>query len=170
MKSIRAVSAILILLVAQVCHAQDDVITGYTGNGFITWTNSHTNGQFNVEWASCPEGPWQSSWTGLWNFAATATTISASVPMFYRVSWSTNITQDLQVSPPETNLAPDGNSVMLTATGGDGSYAWSVKDIALGILDHGTGQSVLYTRGAPGNNAVTVESDGRRAYAIIHQP
>lgn len=170
MKSIRAFLIVLVLFRGQVCPAQDDVITGYAGNGYITWTNSHSNGQFNVEWSSYPEGPWQTSWTGLWNFAATASMISASVPMFYRVSWSTNVTHDLHVSPPETTLSPDGNKIALTATGGDGSYAWSVQDIALGTIDQSTGKSVLYTRGSPGNNAVTVESDGRRAYAVIHQP
>ena len=170
MRNIHLVSMIAILLTAQVCRAQDDVITGYSGNGFITWTNSHSNGLFNVEWASYPEGPWQTSWTGLWNFAATTATLSASVPMFYRVSWSTNVTHDLHVSPPETSLSPDGNHIALTATGGDGTYTWSVKDIALGTIDQSTGQSVLYTRGAAGNNAVTVESDGRRAYCVIHQP
>jgi hypothetical protein len=170
MKSIRAISAILILLWAPVCRAQDDVITGFAGNGFITWTNSHTNGLFNVEWASYPEGPWQSSWTGLWNFATTASTISASVPMFYRVSWSTNVTQDLRISPSETTLLEDGNKVALTVTGGDGSYTWDVDDIALGNIDSGTGNSILYQRSNRGDNAVVVQSAGLRAYTVIHQP
>jgi hypothetical protein len=159
-----------ILLWASVCHAQDDVITGFTGNGFITWTNSHTNGQFNVEWASNSGGPWQTSWTSLWNLAATADTISASVPMFYRVSWSTNITQSLRITPSEATLAAAGNIVALTASGGDGSYTWGVYDIVLGGLSGGSGESVLYVRANAGDNAVSVQSAGHTAYAVIHQP
>ena len=171
MKIIRAVSVLLIVLQALACQAQDDVITGFSGNGFMTWTNSHSNGQFTVEWASYPEGPWQSNWTGLWNLAATADTISASVPMFYRVHWSTNETHDLQVSPSEATIAIDGNLVILNVAGGDGSYEWSVFDIVLGnISGVTTGKSVLYQRGNQGDNAVIVQSDGRSAYAVIHQP
>ena len=170
MKIASLISLGLVLLLAQVSPAQDDVITGFTGNGFITWTNSHTNGQFNVEWASVPEGPWHASWTSLWNFAATADTIRASVPMFYRVSWSTNEMHDLRISPSEAWIGFDGNLVALSAAGGDGTYQWSVYDVALGEIDHSTGTSVLYERAYKGENAVSVESDGRRAYSIIPQP
>ena len=166
----RAILVILVFLGSCVCHAQDDVITGFTGNGCITWTNSHTSGVYNVEWAASAEGPWQSSWTGLWNLAATANTVSAAVPMFYRVSWSTNITIDLSISPSEAWVGFDGNLVVLTASGGDGSYQWYVYDIALGNIDHTTGKSVLYQRAHNGENAVIVQSTGLQAYAIIHQP
>jgi hypothetical protein len=166
----RALSGILILLSVFVCHAQDDVITGFTGNGIITWTNSHSNGLFNVEWSASADGPWQSSWTGLWNLATTASTVSAAIPMFYRVSWSTNVTIDLHISPAETTIGYIGNLVRLTATGGDGSYQWDVYDIALGQVNSSTGTSVLYERGGNGDNAVTVQSTGLQAYAVIHQP
>lgn len=170
MRSLRVLSVILPLFCAQVCPAQDDVITGYNGSGFLTWTNSHTNGQFNVEWASYPEGPWQSNWTSLWNIAATADTIQASVPMFYRVSWSTNITHDLLITPSTPTLSADGNIVALVATGGDGTYTWSVEDIALGGINQGSGESVYYVRAHAGDNVVRVSSGGHYTYAVMHQP
>jgi hypothetical protein len=170
MKSIRVLSTVLALLWAQVGNAQDDVITGFAGSGFITWTNSHTNGLFNVEWASNPEGPWQASWTSLWNLAATADTIRASVPMFYRVSWSTNVTHDLRITPSETTVSQDTHLVALTASGGDGSYTWGVYDIALGGINQGSGESIIYVRASSVDNAVSVQSAGHLAYAVIHQP
>ena len=169
MKSGRAISLALVLLWAQSAVAQDDIITGFSGNGVITWTNSHTDGLFNVEWASTADGPWQADWTSLWNFAATADTISASVPMFYRVSWSTNVTHDLRITPSEATAPQDGSIISLTAHGGDGNYSWSVYDIHQGGLS-GSGKSVLYVRANSGDNAVIVQSDGRTAYAVIHQP
>ena len=171
MNFIRAVSAGLILLQAWTGHAQDDVITGFSGNGFLTWTNSHSNGMFNVEWASSPEGPWQARWDSLWNIAATSGTLSASVPMFYRVTWSTNETHELHISPAETTIGYDGNLVVLTAAGGDGSYQWDVYDPYYGnLVGPSTGTTVLYIRANHGDNAAIVHSTGLTAYAIIHQP
>lgn len=60
------------------------------GNGQLTWTNSVTNAAYRIEWASSLAGPWQqfSALTNLDSIAGTNTTLSVSVPMFYRLVWT----------------------------------------------------------------------------------
>lgn len=59
-------------------------------NGLLTWTNSVSNATYRVEWAGSIEGPWNpfSALTNLDSIVASNTTVTATVPMFYRVVWT----------------------------------------------------------------------------------
>jgi len=65
-------------------------ITSLTGNGQLTWTNATTNASYRVEWAASLAGPWQqfNALTNLDSIRATSTTVTVTVPMFYRVVWT----------------------------------------------------------------------------------
>lgn len=60
-------------------------ITGLTGNGILTWQDTFTNGHFTVEWSSDLSLPWCSDWSSLSQIASTGGTVTARVPMFFRV-------------------------------------------------------------------------------------
>ena len=62
------------------------VITSFHKNGMLTWSNLMANSTCHVEWASSPDGLWTNTWDSL-NGIPTGTnaTLSAYVPMFYRV-------------------------------------------------------------------------------------
>src|SRR6266404_2604466 len=68
----------------------DLVITSLTANGQLTWTNATTNASYRVEWAGSLAGPWQqfNALTNLDSIRATSTTVTVTVPMFYRVVWT----------------------------------------------------------------------------------
>jgi hypothetical protein len=73
--------------------AQQAVITGFHGNGVLTWSNRLSNAVFSVQWASTVTGPWQDSWSLLRPLPGTAgATKTVDVPMFYRVAANTNKT------------------------------------------------------------------------------
>lgn len=75
---------------ASAAFGADFVITSLTANGQLTWTNAITNASYRVEWAASPAGPWQqfNALTNLDAIRATSTTVTVSVPMFYRVVWA----------------------------------------------------------------------------------
>jgi hypothetical protein len=81
---------IIAAVLAFPAFAADLVITSLTVNGQLTWTNSISNANYRVEWASSAAGPWQSfnALTNLDSIAASNTTMTVSVPMFYRVVWT----------------------------------------------------------------------------------
>lgn len=62
------------------------VISSLSGDGTLNWTYP-TNGVigYRVEWAPRAGGPWTNTWDDLAAIAPTGTTMSASVPMFYRL-------------------------------------------------------------------------------------
>ena len=59
-------------------------------NGQLTWTNSVSNATYRVEWAGSLDGPWNqfSALTNLDSIVASNTTVTVTVPMFYRVVWT----------------------------------------------------------------------------------
>jgi hypothetical protein len=59
-------------------------------NGELTWTNSVSNATYRVEWAGSLAGPWQpfSVLTNLDSITASNTSVTVTVPMFYRVVWT----------------------------------------------------------------------------------
>lgn len=79
---------------------------------------------------------------------------------------------DLSVSANPTTLTSLGSMSVLKATGGVPPYNWSVAASDRGsFVDTSTGASVVYTRGNPGDNAVTVtDSTGAKASVVISQP
>ena len=66
--------------------AQKPVITSFGQNGVLVSSNLYPGSLASIEWASSLAGPWQTNWASLTDVAvATNSTITVSVPMFYRV-------------------------------------------------------------------------------------
>jgi hypothetical protein len=57
--------------------------------GNLVWTNSVSKAAYRVEWASSAQGPWRGmeTLTNLSAVAASNSTVTVQVPMFYRVVW-----------------------------------------------------------------------------------
>ena len=71
---------------AGIGRGQEAVVTSFSSNGVITWTNViDTNALFYVEWAGNANGPWYRSFDRLGSIAAGGNNHSVTVPMFYRV-------------------------------------------------------------------------------------
>ena len=72
------------------------VITSFSQNGALTWTNVLSNATYRVEWAGSPAGPWLSfdALTNLNSLSATSNAVTVTVPTCYRVVW-------LDPPPPE---------------------------------------------------------------------
>ena len=84
--------AATIVCAGGLAFGQAPVITSFHGNGELTWTNNVTNVAYRVEWSpSLTEGHWHRSWQSL-DFIESRTnaSLSAEVPMFYRVVMMTN--------------------------------------------------------------------------------
>ena len=85
-------------------------------------------------------------------------------------SASSNSATALSVSAAPSTLTADEQLSVLTASGGTGSYVWSVLN-GKGGLNVATGTTVIYKRIAQGDNAVTVtDSLGATANIVIKQP
>ena len=77
-------------LLAIAVSAADVTITSLDCHGQLTWTNTVSNATYRVEWASSATGPWQQfeALTNLSRVQASNTTVTVTVPMFYRVVWT----------------------------------------------------------------------------------
>jgi hypothetical protein len=168
----RWVSVLFAWFIAYGSSGQTPAIIQRQGNGMLTWTNSVTNVQYRIEWASTLEGPWYYSWESLSHIrSGTNYLLTASIPMFYRVVMLPE-SEHLTISAnPTTILSADHQLTVLSVSGGTPPYSWSVSDLALGNVSPSTGYSVIYTRGAQGDNAVVVQdSGGDYALIVIQQP
>ncbi|MBU0676534.1 MAG: hypothetical protein KJ626_00320 [Verrucomicrobia bacterium] len=76
---------------------------------------------------------------------------------------------NVSISPSSASLTNNGATVAFSASGGSGSYAWSV-DNGNGSLSSSSGTSVTYTRSAAGDNGVNVTSGGDSASVTVFQP
>jgi len=79
----------------------------------------------------------------------------------------------LGISASPSSLASYGSMAVIKATGGVAPYSWAVADGLKGgfVGPDTTGSSVVYSRNAAGDNAVTVtDSTGVRASVVIVQP
>jgi formylglycine-generating enzyme required for sulfatase activity len=88
-------------------QAAAPVITSFSGNGVLVCSNLAPGSVATVEWAPSVTGPWTNNWAGL--DAVTVDSngmIQVSVPMFYRVRGTPN------VSPPGMVLIPAGSFTM----------------------------------------------------------
>lgn len=65
-------------------------------------------------------------------------------------------TDALAVSPTSATLANNGDTTVFLAAGGTAPYTWYVGDATRGHLSGNTGDSVVYTRDAEGNNTVVL--------------
>lgn len=74
------------LWLALVAQAEANlVISSFSGNGELTWSNLPGAIEYRVEWASTANGTWTNSWNSLNSIGATGSTYSVQVPMFYRL-------------------------------------------------------------------------------------
>ena len=71
--------------------SQEIELLSLTHDGQLIWSNVAVGGYATVEWASTVTGNWQSSWENLVSIPSTGGVMSARVPLFYRVTWSSNL-------------------------------------------------------------------------------
>ena len=91
---------------------QGAVITSFSSNGLITWTNAvNTNALYRVEWAPAATGPWHRTFDNLGSLDGRGqNSFSVQVPMFYRVVMATN-------QPPQGMAWIEGGDVVLGQAG-----------------------------------------------------
>ena len=76
----------MVLLHDPLMQAQDVTIASLARNGSLSWTNSHPQGSYTVEWASSlTQLNWTNTWSSLDRIVSTASNVTVMVPMFYRV-------------------------------------------------------------------------------------
>lgn len=81
-------------------------ITAFDHNGHLTWSNDPSRA-YSVQWSSSlVDGTWTDTWEALhYVFPSTGSTVTVSVPMFYRVAVNSN-------PPPDTlYVAPHGEDL-----------------------------------------------------------
>jgi rhodanese-related sulfurtransferase len=79
-------AACLLLAAAQsAVRAQEVRILSLAENGLLTWSNATVGVTAQVQWASSPAGPWQTSWESLTNILVTNSVTTWPVPRFFRV-------------------------------------------------------------------------------------
>ncbi len=82
----------------------------------------------------------------------------------------TNVTEDVSISPAgPITLNTNGAQQVFTASGGDGTYAWSYTS-GNGSLSSTTGSSITFTRNSSGSGVLYVISDDDSATASITCP
>lgn len=82
---IRQVLLASLLLFAHLAMAEETVITSCDHNGAIAWSNAAVEGTATIEWAPSVFGPWHGNWETITDIPVTGSTMSAQVPMFFRV-------------------------------------------------------------------------------------
>ena len=65
-------------------------------------------------------------------------------------------TTGVTISPSSATVSANGQTQIFTATGGSGSYTWSISASSRGSLNNTSGSSVTYTRSTSGDNTITV--------------
>lgn len=81
----------------------------------------------------------------------------------------TNVTVDIAVSPGSATLATNGQFQVFTASGGNGSYAWSFSGSG-GTLSAQSGSSVTFTRTSTGSGVLQASSAGDSDTSTITCP
>jgi hypothetical protein len=168
------ISTLLLLacFIAQCSFGQTQIPIQSQDSGTLTWTNNVTEIRYRVEWSYSSDGPWFYSWDSLSDIhGGTNYILTAHVPLFYRVTMLPESEHPVITADPSNILTSNGKIAVLTVTGGTPPYSWSVKDMALGMVNPATGYTTVYMRGARGNNVVTVhDSMGDYAFIMIQQP
>lgn len=98
MKTVLFLALLLAIFLPVPCSRGQLDIASLDRNGTLTWTHAtNTIASYTVEWASSPDGPWVSDWNALVAIPPSNTTMSAGVPMFYRVIGQ-------EIPTPSTNM------------------------------------------------------------------
>ena len=152
-KTIQRFITLLILTCAT--YAQDIEIISLSHNGNITWSNSVSEGYCTVEWGSSLTGQWSSSWQDLSRLPVTNEIMSANVPMFYRVLWTTNNVGDII----------NANQSIGTGDGFSANFSGVLSNIPIVVgsvtVTDGSGQSLTDN----GSGSLTGDGTGSINYA-----
>lgn len=81
-----------------------------------------------------------------------------------------NGVENVTIAPSLTELTNNLQTVVFTASGGDGAFAFSVGNGTRGSIINVSDNQATYRRNTAGDNTVTVESAGDTATATILQP
>ena len=82
----KSLAVLVIASVATTADAESNlVISAFSGNGDLSWSNFPGAIQYRVEWAPTLNGSWTNSWDALVGIPATGSTYTVQVPMFYRL-------------------------------------------------------------------------------------
>ena len=79
----------------------------------------------------------------------------------------TPLSSDLSIAPPTAIASIVGQTLVFTASGGDGAFHWGVSDSTDGTIESGGADQALYTCLQVGNNDVIVQDDSGH-YAAAH--
>jgi rhodanese-related sulfurtransferase len=83
-------------------EAEELTITSFGRNGELTFVCPVPDQTYRVEWAASPEGPWSSSWDDLFLIEpGSASSVTVTVPMFYRVKTPARVQAFTSVSGAE---------------------------------------------------------------------
>ena len=143
---------------------QKIAFTASGGRGVYTWDVSSTaNGDIDV--------------TGDETAIYTASVVGPNDVIVYdedgqaAVASITGPASSLLATANPDELDTDKDMSVLTASGGVAPYTWEVSDNIVGHLLSNTGSSVVYQRGAKGDNSVTVTDSAGETYSVvIRQP
>jgi formylglycine-generating enzyme required for sulfatase activity len=93
--------------------AQSPIISSFSQNGVLVCSGLQTGTVANVEWASSLSGPWQTNWASLQSVTVNSnSTITVSVPMFYRVRGVAQTNANIQFTSDGMALIPAGSFTM----------------------------------------------------------
>ncbi len=145
---------------------------GDAGSGTATFTLQYGDLTISGTIAiSGTEGSYTGTMNGTWIEPALYATIhaTATIPGYQQGGGGkTNTTVSVSANP--SSLTANNQTSTLTASGGTGSYTWSVGSTN-GVLSGSTGSSVTYTRKGKGDTTVTAtDSEGAAGSATITQP
>lgn len=144
-------------VIAGTVLAQSPDITSFHGNGNLTWTNSDTNLFYRVEWAPSLTAPdaWHSHYCSLTDIRSSDSIVTSSVPLFYRVSGSSNRVVFFSPVPKtgQTNVYQAGDNGTYT-----NGVAWPIPRFTVladtnCVLDNLTG--LIWARNADLDGAKT---------------
>ena len=87
----RMLSAVVALgvVLGRIAAGDELAVQSFDTQGLLVWANTVTDGVYTVEWAPAVQGPWSRTWTGMTGLTGTNATLSARVPMFFRVAAAT---------------------------------------------------------------------------------
>jgi len=136
-----------LLMVTAVSAAEEIVIRSFDRNGVITWDGALLNSTCRIEWASSLTRPGLTNWQCLTNIVVQNPTMSADVPMFYRV---------VGIPAP---LVSEGLIAYYPFTGN--------SDDQSGNAHHGTTHGTALATDRLGNTNAAYLFDGTAAYVEV---
>ena len=88
-------------MIAGSAFAQTSIVTSLQRNGQLTWTNIDTNLYYRIDWAPSltGSGVWYNTYSSLIDVRSSSSIVTSPVPMFYRVTGSSNRTRYGAVVP-----------------------------------------------------------------------